>query len=260
MSGMIWFIVDRLSALLEPQDRLAAMGDLIESGDSGVQALSAISGLILRRQFEIWKDWRPWLGLFGISGVAGSFLSVIIFSFGSAVIMQLRTYWKYGVHYGDGRTPDEDIVFLSGLFIAICLWAWSSGFVLRLLSRRAVWLTGTFFCLMVLQSFGDYLVITGHIVRRGPVSFFPPLLGPPGAVILIPVLLGIHQAKRGRLPSASSVTWISAAVFVLSVMLCNMPGPPAPLITGSVCAVASWPLGYMLIAALRKESASSIEY
>jgi hypothetical protein len=251
MSRMTWRIVDRLSALLEPHDRLAAMGDLIESGDSGFHALSEIAGLIVWRQVEVWKDWRPWLALFGVSGVASSFLSAISIGFGSALNMQMRTYWHYGVHYGDGRTPAEDAVFLSSLFIAVCIWAWSSGFVLRMLSRRAVWFTGTLFCMMVFQAFPDYMVLAGHMVRRGP---FPTVLFvvPLNAVFLIPIWLGIRQGKRGRLPDAKSVTAVAAVVFVLSVMLANVPMGPAPALTLSVCAVASWPLGYMLVAALRQ--------
>jgi hypothetical protein len=135
------------------------------------------------------------------------FLSVIALSFGGVLNMQLRTYWHYGVHLGDGRTADQDFLFLDGLFIAICLWSWSSGFVLRLLSHCAVWTTGTLFCMMLFQAFPEYMVLAGHI---------------------------------------------AAAVFALSVMLAHIPMSPAPALTFSACGVASWPLGYMLIAALHK--------
>lgn len=252
MSKVTWRIVDRFSGMLDPKERIVAMGDLIESGHSGIQAIAQITGLIVRRQVELWENWQPWLALFGVSGVAGSFLSVIALSFGSVLNMQLRTYWHYGVHYGDGRTPDQDVLFLGGLFIAICLWAWSSGFVLRLLSRRAVWITGTLFCMMLFQAFPEYMVLAGHIVRRGPHWIFIPFLVPLNAAFLIPVWLGIRQARRGEVPGAKIVTMIAAAVFALSVMLAHIPMSPAPALTFSVCAVASWPLVYMLIAALRK--------
>ena len=260
MSKTTWRMVDRLSEMLEPAERIIAMGDLVESGHSGIQAIAEITGLIVRRQGELWKNWRPWLALFGVSGVAGSFLSAIAISFGSVLNMQLRTYWHYGVHYGDGRTPDQDVLFLSGLFIAICLWAWSSGFVLRLLSRRAVWITGTLFCMMVFQAFPEYMVLSGHLIRRGPVSVFVPFLVPLNAVFLIPVWLGIRQGKRGELPGAKIATMIAAAVFALSVMLAHIPMNPAPALTFSVCAVASWPMVYMLIAAFRKAAAESRSY
>ncbi len=243
MSKFIWWVADRLSGLLAPNERSIVMGDLIESDLSGSQALLEIAGLIARRQIEIWKDWRPWLALFGLSGIVGSFLSAITLRFGSAAGMQLHTYWHYGVHYGNGRTPSEDFVFLSSLFAAICLWAWSSGFVLQLLSRRTVWITGTLFCMMIFQSFPEHMVLAGHVIRRGPEMVFLPILVPGNLVFLIPVWLGIWQAKRGELPHAGSMTALIGAIFVLSVMLANVPMAPAPALTFSVCAVASWPMG-----------------
>jgi hypothetical protein len=257
MKTLIWWIADRVSRLLAPEERTIVMGDLIESDLTGSQALLEIAGLIARRQIEIWKDFGPWLALFGLSGIAGSFLSAITLRFGSAAGMQLHTYWHYGVHYGDGRTPGEDLLFLSGLFIAISLWAWSSGFVLRLLSRRAVWITGTLFCMMVFQGFPEYMMLAGHIIRRGPEMVFLPVLLPGNLVFLIPIWLGIWQARRGQLPHAGTITLLAATVFTLSVMLANVPMAPAPALTLSVCAVASWPLGYMLITTLRRAVAEA---
>jgi hypothetical protein len=109
---------------------------------------------------------------------------------------------------------------------------------------------------MFYQAFPRYMLLGGHVVRRGP---FPLLLFivPLNVVFLVPIWLGIRQAKHGQLPGARTVTAISAAVFALSVMLAHIPMSPAPALTFSVCAVASWPLGYMLIASLRKVAAES---
>lgn len=63
MSLGIWWIVDRLSRMLEPSEREAVLGDLAESGETGARALRELLGLALRRQLNLWKDWRPWFAL-----------------------------------------------------------------------------------------------------------------------------------------------------------------------------------------------------
>jgi hypothetical protein len=47
--------------MLDSDERLAVRGDLEESGETGLQAVWDVLGLVVRRQAALWKDWRPWL-------------------------------------------------------------------------------------------------------------------------------------------------------------------------------------------------------
>jgi hypothetical protein len=62
MSGA-WWLADRVSLLLEPEERKIVRGDLAESGESGWQAFAGMLGLVARRQAALWWDWRPWIAL-----------------------------------------------------------------------------------------------------------------------------------------------------------------------------------------------------
>src|SRR5580658_1334728 len=79
----VWFLLERVSCILEPAEREAVLGDLKEAGEGPWQTLVEIVGLVLRRQAGHWKDWRPWVAAIGVS-VPTSFLlmgdSVMLFS------------------------------------------------------------------------------------------------------------------------------------------------------------------------------------
>ena len=79
MNRPCWDLVDFLSRALAPEERDAVLGDLAESGDRGVPALSAVLGLVARRQATLWQDWRPWLGLLGSAVPLGLLLSLNAF-------------------------------------------------------------------------------------------------------------------------------------------------------------------------------------
>jgi hypothetical protein len=56
-------LVEMLSRMLDSDERLALRGDLEESGETGLQAVWDVLGLVARQQAALWKDWRPWLAL-----------------------------------------------------------------------------------------------------------------------------------------------------------------------------------------------------
>jgi hypothetical protein len=63
VSGISWWLADRVSLLLESDERKTVRGDLAESGESGWQALAGMLGLVARRQAALWCDWHPWFAL-----------------------------------------------------------------------------------------------------------------------------------------------------------------------------------------------------
>jgi len=76
MIRVYWWLVDKASGLLDPDDRNAVLGEFSESGTSGAQALFDLLGLIVRRQLALWRDWHPWLALMGVVIPLGVLLSV----------------------------------------------------------------------------------------------------------------------------------------------------------------------------------------
>ena len=76
MTRICWWLVDRSSRLLEPDEREAVRGDLAESGETGGQALRGVLGLVVRRQVALWKHWRPWLALIGLVVPLGMLLTL----------------------------------------------------------------------------------------------------------------------------------------------------------------------------------------
>jgi hypothetical protein len=56
-----------LARTLDPAEREAVLGDLVESGETGAEALRAVLGLVARRKAALWaaswKDWHVWLAV-----------------------------------------------------------------------------------------------------------------------------------------------------------------------------------------------------
>src|ERR1700674_1683743 len=65
---------DRVSTLLQPDEREAVRGDLAELGAGGGEALREVLGLVARRQAHLWTGWRPWLALIGLAVPLGMVL------------------------------------------------------------------------------------------------------------------------------------------------------------------------------------------
>lgn len=59
-SQIAWALAVRLSAVLEPTERDAVLGDLQESDERGWSAAAAVAGLATRRVWEVWRRTDPW--------------------------------------------------------------------------------------------------------------------------------------------------------------------------------------------------------
>jgi len=77
MTGVVWWLVERASALLDAEERDAVRGDLAELNVAAGRALREVVGLLVRRQLRLWTDWRPWLALAGLVIPLGMLLSLI---------------------------------------------------------------------------------------------------------------------------------------------------------------------------------------
>src|ERR1700761_6014660 len=139
----LWLFL-ALCRFLEPQEREAVQGDLIEAGETGWRAARAVSGLLLRRQAELWRSWRPWLAVFGLA-VPGSFL---LMGLSLSVTRGLLQF------FGPGLRPG--FALLACNLILLVGWSWSGAFLIGVLSRRTLWVSAIVSfapCLFCLERF-----------------------------------------------------------------------------------------------------------
>jgi hypothetical protein len=129
MNDLSFWLFGTVSRFLEPAEREAVQGDLIEAGESGWQAARAVLGLLLRRQAELWRNWRPWLAAFGLA-VPGSFL---LMGFSVSVSRACQQF------IGPGLRPGVTLLLCDVILLAG--WAWSGAFVIGTLSRRTLWVS-----------------------------------------------------------------------------------------------------------------------
>lgn len=132
MQTRIWNFIERISTLLEPDERHSALGDIQERGATIPAALD-LTGLVLLRQLQSWKSWRPWL-LAAALYYPASYIGFLAF-------MQADTLYleRYRLTYYPGSpvlnllaSPHLD--YWEGIGTAIL--AWTAGFTLGSFGHR----------------------------------------------------------------------------------------------------------------------------
>jgi hypothetical protein len=147
-------LADRVSRLLEPDERDVVCGDLQEAGASGAHALSEILGLVGRRQLLLWTEWRPWIAVVTLIVPLGMLLSIVAGSWADASAIYAWLYldnWTWAYLDSPGSRIElfgRGAGFLFA-FVALGCWSWTCGFVLGSLSRRAIWVNGALLCLVL---------------------------------------------------------------------------------------------------------------
>ena len=225
MSWIRWPQVNQLSCLLEADERNVVLGDLVEAHASAGQAFWSVLGLVARRQAALWKDWRPWLVLAAI-GPIGLQLSRMSLSLSALAEMNLRTYWTYGVRYGDGLNTIEEIVMAASAGLVLLVCSWMSGFALVTLSRRTVWISLLLYFGTCIYPFVSvfYFVIRSRPVSHHPLAFSRLLVMLTLAALvrtgffLVPFLAGALRALRGRALTLPQTSILAAAIVGLTVL------------------------------------------
>jgi hypothetical protein len=255
MTHFCWWFVDILSRMLEPDERDAVLGDLVESGATGGQALRDVMGFVVRRQAALWKDWHPWLALAGLVGVAGVLLSEIALQFDLAI-----------VHFGTELSVGRDTVYLVCLFLALFSWSWAGGFLLGFFSGGATWLTGTLFCLVIHSWPQMVLLRLGRRASLGTELWEVVLnllfmMSIPTLPFLLAAIWGMNRGLQNCTIPFRQAILLAAAVAILTFLVTwttgwdksvphvwndgawhpmPWPGRLLPLAT------VSWPVAYML--------------
>jgi hypothetical protein len=278
---MSWRLVDQVARLLEPDEREAVRGDLAELGVSSAWALWDISGLVARRQARPWTDWRPWIALVGLALPFGMILSIVSSSWAHRHSVYLWLYvnnWTWAYFESSGSRREFFTVtasFLTDSLTLIC-WAWTIGFALGSLSRRAIWMTRALFSLVL---FGGALGSTPAAVLNPAhaevfsLTFYrvvlPVIL--PTVLVWLPALWGMRRGIRPTaLPLHQAMLWAAAVATLTlwaarSLEMSVIAGWWFPL-AGSPAAIARWewrgswplrllplammwPVGYLVVSA-----------
>lgn len=276
-SEIRWRAVERLSRLLERDEREAVWGDLIESHTSPARALREVAGLVVRRQAAVWLDWRPWFALVTIVVPLGFLLSVASRGFADSAASYFWLYvrtgeWAYFAVPGWRRDVIAVAATAAGNFLALAGWSWSTGYALGRLSRRAWWIVALLFGVVVVTA---TLPSTTTGIMGYPEAHFRPVgLFFSGIVrvafVLWPAWFGLTRGRaQGALPaSAIGVAVILIALTLLMAgslegslvygwgLVLPQPGPDGVFATADdlrplwwISIVALWPVTFMVIEA-----------
>ncbi len=239
----MWWLVDIVSRVLEPDERNAVRGDFAESGETSGQALRGLLGLILRRQTALWRNWRPWLALVGAVAPLGILLSLVSRRMAQSSAITSWLYlnnwdWTYVRNTGFRLDFAHDVAIILFEFLLLSCWSWTSGFVLGYLSRRAIWINGALFCLVLVtvELLGMPRFLGRSLLLSRADDFSPNSAVFAGAfyrevfplivhtvLVLLPSLWGMRQGLRlAALPlPLQTMLWASLALAMTTLAMQN---------------------------------------
>jgi hypothetical protein len=226
MTSGNWTLAGIAARLLANDEREAVLGDLEEASESAGRGFMDVSGLVLRRQWELWRSWRPWVAGLGLALPGSLALMGISVSLSWSCLRLLGPRTLAGAapaHYG--FLP----ILCQVLLLAAC--SWSGGVVMGSISRRTLWVSALLCCSPCLFCLARF--------RIESLSRFSLLL------FVLPAMLGVRHGWRtlriGLRPAIAlaavvtlcmSLRWRSGSLWVLDWALI-------------------WPAWYLVATALR---------
>lgn len=230
MTAIGWRLLNFVSRLLEPDDREAVCGDLAEAGESAWQGLSAVIGLIIRREAALWKNWRPWLAAFGLA-LPGSLL---LMGFSISVSHRYQQLVGPPLLHATGLTLRPGFSLLLCNVCLLAAWAWTGGYVIGSVSRRTLWVSAALSfapCLFCLERFR-----IESLSRLCLLLFLPP------------ALWGVRRGLQIARMKLSSAVLLAVVVTALTIPSWNSAGAWLPNWA------LSWPAWYLVATAARRSS------
>jgi hypothetical protein len=225
-----WMLSERVSRFLEPAEREAVLGDLMESGEGPWQTLAGIAGLVLRRQAGHWRNWRPWVAAFGVS-VPTSFMLM-----GGSVGL-CSTFVKLAAAGAAGRLSAAAVEIVAVQTLLLAGWSWTCGYLVGSISRRTAWFSVVaygFPCLFCLSRF--------RIESLPRLSLL---------LFVVPLALGLWQGlgRRKVTPrfSVAAATIITALAFIA---LADSTGTLGSVSGWECSIVQTWPAWCLAVASL----------
>jgi hypothetical protein len=214
-------LLESLAQLLEREEREAVLGDIAETGESTLQGLWDVCGLLLRRQLAHWKIWRPWIAAFGIAFP----FSFILMGFSVSVSL----VFLHNIDSANWQVANSGVSMLLGKILLLAACSWTGGFVMGSVSRRTLWVSSLLCllpCCFCLARF-----------RIEALSRFSLLLFLPAAI------QGVHQSLRMARLALRPAMLLALATTSLTAFVWIGTGP-------SVLNLAlNWPAWYLVATA-----------
>jgi hypothetical protein len=198
MTAVAWPLVELASRLLEPDEREAVLGDLLEAEETAWQALLDIFGLVLRRQAFHWKSPQPWFAGFSVA-LPCTYLLMHV-SVSVTATYERLFHHRVSTHWPTGQ---EGFVLLCCHFFLLMAWSWAGGYVVGSASRRTLWLSialSSLACAFCLVTF-----------RFAPLSRFCSFL------FLLPAILGVRHGVRNARFSFACASLLAVTVTLLMI-------------------------------------------
>jgi hypothetical protein len=177
---------EALSRLLDPAEREAVFGDFAELAMTERQSAESLFGLVVRRQLRLWKAWNPWFALLAVVVPVSPRLARLSNQLCLEIWPGLVMWLHHGPTNETGLSPAANVAGFCLQAMALITWSWTSGFALRKLSRKTIWVSGMAF-------FAIYLVV---LVRVNGVLFLALSwlgLSINLLLVLLPAYCGIRQ-------------------------------------------------------------------
>jgi hypothetical protein len=220
-------LLDLVSRLLPPEEREAVQGDLLEGGETAWQSLLAITGLVIRREMDLWRNWRPWVASFGLA-LPSSFL---LMGFSLSVSRAYQQLVGGPIFHATGVAIRPGFALFVCNVLLLAGWSWTGGFVVGSVSRRTIWVSAALSfvpCMFCLERF-----------RVESLSRLCLLL-------FLPVALwGAHQGLQIARIKRSSAIALAIAVTVLTIPTWSSGGAWIPNWA------LSWPAWFLVATARR---------
>ena len=198
MTGIAWPLVEFASKLLEPDEREAVLGDLLEAKESAGQALLDIFGLVLRRQALLWKNPQPWFAGFSVA-LPSTYLLMHV------SVSVTATYERLFHHRfcASWPTGHEGFVLLFCHFFLLMAWSWAGGYVVGSASRRTLWVSVALSALAC-----AFCLVTFHVEALSRFSSF---------LFVLPAILGVRHGFRSAHLSLAGASLLAVTVTVLMI-------------------------------------------
>jgi hypothetical protein len=232
MKGIGWSLAHVASQLLEREEGEAALGDLVEAGESAWQVLLDLLGLIIRRHAALWKNWRPWLAAFGLA------LPCTLLLMGVSVSVS-RSYQQLINPADAGLAMGPGFLLLTCNVLLLVGWSWTGGFVIGSLSRRTLWVSAALCCLPCLFCLSRF-----RIESLSRLCLF---------LFLLPAIWGVCRGVQITRIKLSAALVLAVAVTVLTIPSSSGKHPRIPNW------VLSWPAWYLVATAQRPDWLSRTE-
>jgi Tat protein translocase TatC len=130
MNRILFWLIDRVSRCLEPNERDAVLGDFTESANAPLRALRDLLGLIVRRRAALWGGWllRTLIAVMLGAGVCFYFRDSIYAYLASPLTSALRSF-RLPTHLIYFDPVDPFILYLklsvmTGVFLAFPYVSW----------------------------------------------------------------------------------------------------------------------------------------